>query len=279
MQSSSLARNQPTQIKVLNLSPCELNIAHADSTLIDLEKPSYLNNDIFKLEISKIEEMFKNDNTATFVVTPSKCVDVNNNPFTIPTSSLQVTNSSLPKSLIFYHDTLNDRINYYEYAYSIKDQAIGVSEMKFASFNVANTNLKPVLTISSLDYDNFTIQALANPLVNVDYLETDYGNFKFNVYDGQTIVLASEFATEICGRYTVLLFTNPFNNTLDYVLLTDIYQNGVHLGFQLVQIFVMSCAEVMYSISGISFAYSQAPPTMKSGILNILLNIVVFNLI
>jgi dipeptide/tripeptide permease len=51
---------------------------------------------------------------------------------------------------------------------------------------------------------------------------------------------------------------------LDYVYLTDIYQNGVHLGWQLIQIFVVSLGEIMFSISGISFAYSQAPASMKS---------------
>jgi hypothetical protein len=177
MQSASLARNQPNMIKVLNLSPCELNIVNGDSTLIDLQKPDYLNNDVFKLDINKIEEMFKNDVKTNFEINPSKCVDDNNSPLTIPVSILEVTNKNLPKSLVFYYDSLSNRINYYEYEYNIKDQAVGVSEMKMASFNVDNTNLKPVLTISSLDYNNFTIQALTNPLANVTYQEIDYGNF------------------------------------------------------------------------------------------------------
>lgn len=66
-----------------------------------------------------------------------------------------------------------------------------------------------------------------------------------------------------CGRYSAILFKNPTSNQLDYVLLTDIYPNGLSIVWQFIQIFVMSLAEILLAISSLSFAFSQAPKTMK----------------
>ena len=64
-------------------------------------------------------------------------------------------------------------------------------------------------------------------------------------------VLRSEILLETCGKYTVLIFENPLNSTLlDYVLLTDLYPNGLSLFLQLIQIIVLTGGEVMFSISG-----------------------------
>lgn len=62
----------------------------------------------------------------------------------------------------------------------------------------------------------------------------------------------------------MVFFKNPSNDLLDYALLTDLYPNGLSIAWQLIQIFVMSVAEILFSISGIAFAFSQAPASMKS---------------
>lgn len=77
-------------------------------------------------------------------------------------------------------------------------------------------------------------------------------------------MIQSKFYLASCGCYTVLFFKNLLNGKLDFVLLTDSYPNGIHVAWQLIQIFVMAVAETLFSISGIAFAFSQAPASMKS---------------
>lgn len=99
------------------------------------------------------------------------------------------------------------------------------------------------------------------------YTKVDFGEFDAEVFDQgtNTKLINARWGLETCERYTVLLFINREGEPkLDYVLLVDIYQNGVSLFWQLIQIFVMTIGEIMFSISGLAFAYSQAPPSMKS---------------
>ncbi|MCB9728745.1 MAG: hypothetical protein H6744_17420 [Deltaproteobacteria bacterium] len=54
----------------------------------------------------------------------------------------------------------------------------------------------------------------------------------------------------------------------------------LHVGWQLIPYFIITLAEVMVSITGLEFAYSQAPKTMKSVIMGFwLLNVTIGNLL
>jgi POT family proton-dependent oligopeptide transporter len=54
----------------------------------------------------------------------------------------------------------------------------------------------------------------------------------------------------------------------------------VHVGWQLIPYFIITLAEVMVSITGLEFAYSQAPKKMKSVIMGFwLLNVTIGNLL
>jgi dipeptide/tripeptide permease len=62
----------------------------------------------------------------------------------------------------------------------------------------------------------------------------------------------------------VVLFKNPLSGQLDYVVLTDLYSSGIHLAWQLIQIFVMALAEVFFAISALTFAFLESPASLKS---------------
>lgn len=84
------------------------------------------------------------------------------------------------------------------------------------------------------------------------------------------VILTDKIVLETCTTYSLLFYTknldisNDEDGRLGLMLLTDVHASGIHIGWQLIQIFVMTVAEIMFSISGISFAYSQAPASMKS---------------
>jgi hypothetical protein len=112
--------------------------------------------------------------------------------------------------------------------------------------------------------DSFPIDDIRQRFV--DYKTVDYADYNVKLVDNNNIqILDFNVLLETCARYSVLLFKSPYNETqLDYVFITDIHPNGIHLAWQLIQIFVMTIGEIMFSVSGISFAYSQAPQSMKS---------------
>lgn len=54
------------------------------------------------------------------------------------------------------------------------------------------------------------------------------------------------------------------NYTLDVTYFEDIAPNTVHMAWQIPQYFLLTCGEIMFSVTGLEFSYSQAPSNMKS---------------
>ncbi|XP_053167080.1 solute carrier family 15 member 1 isoform X2 [Hemicordylus capensis] len=65
------------------------------------------------------------------------------------------------------------------------------------------------------------------------------------------------------SAYTLVVETcNSNGMTLTYI--EDIQPNSFSMAWQIPQYFVITCAEVVFSVTGLSFSYSQAPANMKS---------------
>ena len=90
------------------------------------------------------------------------------------------------------------------------------------------------------------------------YYEIDYEEYKLELNSTHL----GEYLFEICGKYLFFIFKN--DTQTDAFFFHEIDQNGLHIGWQIIQIFVMSIGEIMFSVSGLTFAYSQAPTSMKS---------------
>uniref|UniRef100_A0A8D0CA06 Solute carrier family 15 member 1 n=1 Tax=Salvator merianae TaxID=96440 RepID=A0A8D0CA06_SALMN len=64
-----------------------------------------------------------------------------------------------------------------------------------------------------------------------------------------------------------LLFSFLFkcnNDSLSLGYVEDIEPNTINMAWQIPQYFIITCAEVVFSVTGLSFSYSQAPANMKS---------------
>ena len=255
MQSSSAAKNLKDQIKLINLSPCQLNITINDNIGFVLEKPILKNNE-FKIPKEQLDAMFKN-NIATFYIRPSLCVSPSNNSINInvPNLSVQISNTLLPKSLLLYYNENSANLVLKEYSYLTTDQVIGKSEIK-----VSFITKKPVgvlLESSKIKYNITSLDDINQPTIpmsKANYISVDYTDYTLKGQTDTENFTSSSIELETCGRYTVVLFENPLRQKkMDYVLLTDIVPNGLSLFLQLIQIFVLTCGEVMFSISGINF--------------------------
>uniref|UniRef100_A0A8B9M2W7 Solute carrier family 15 member 1 n=1 Tax=Accipiter nisus TaxID=211598 RepID=A0A8B9M2W7_9AVES len=53
-------------------------------------------------------------------------------------------------------------------------------------------------------------------------------------------------------------------DTLNVTYSEDIPPNTVHMAWQIPQYFILTCAEVVFSVTGLEFSYSQAPSNMKA---------------
>ncbi|NXO90363.1 S15A1 protein, partial [Certhia brachydactyla] len=65
------------------------------------------------------------------------------------------------------------------------------------------------------------------------------------------------------GAYTVSLDGCAGNN-LNIKYFEDMAPNTVHMAWQIPQYFLLTCAEVLFSVTGLEFSYSQAPSNMKA---------------
>uniref|UniRef100_A0A8C1HVI5 Solute carrier family 15 member 1 n=1 Tax=Cyprinus carpio carpio TaxID=630221 RepID=A0A8C1HVI5_CYPCA len=87
-------------------------------------------------------------------------------------------------------------------------------------------------------------------------------NFTIVNEEGQTChyILQLGFGSS----YTVLIpSTFSFGESVSHVF-TDIEPNGIHMAWQVIQYFLMTCGEVVFSVTGLDFSYAQAPSNMKS---------------
>ncbi|XP_073503617.1 solute carrier family 15 member 2 isoform X2 [Phyllobates terribilis] len=67
------------------------------------------------------------------------------------------------------------------------------------------------------------------------------------------------------GAYTAVLRSrDEANKRIEVVKIEDVAANSFHVAWQVPQYFLISAGEVMFSVTGLEFSYSQAPTSMKS---------------
>ncbi|XP_077199960.1 solute carrier family 15 member 1 isoform X2 [Paroedura picta] len=65
------------------------------------------------------------------------------------------------------------------------------------------------------------------------------------------------------SAYTIIV-RECINNSLIVSYVEEIEPNSVSMAWQIPQYFIITCAEVVFSVTGLSFSYAQAPANMKS---------------
>ncbi|NXY90977.1 S15A1 protein, partial [Alcedo cyanopectus] len=65
------------------------------------------------------------------------------------------------------------------------------------------------------------------------------------------------------SAYTVII-NECTADKLNVVYSEDVPPNTIHMAWQIPQYFILTCAEVVFSVTGLEFSYSQAPSNMKA---------------
>ncbi|XP_026870556.2 solute carrier family 15 member 1 [Electrophorus electricus] len=108
--------------------------------------------------------------------------------------------------------------------------------------------------------------AFIEPLATSRYVLVSQGSHKFTITNGvQSCEFSSWFG--FGGSYTFLIpssitWTEHCGGSV--VQLEDIKPNSVHMALQIPQYFLITAGEVVFSVTGLEFSYSQAPSNMKA---------------
>jgi dipeptide/tripeptide permease len=258
MQSAFAHNNNPYDLKILNLSPCNLTVRSNDSTLNssinsfvsnEPNRPFILPNGI---KVDQLELTFSGN---------CEMVQQNFN------QKLVINSKNLPKTLIVSHK--NDQVTFDYLNYNFDSYPTGRSEVRFISYDLNKDYryLNPVLETSSQRISKFDVIEFRNDTpTSKNYKLVDFADYNFKLFHSNETEIESDFLRfESCGRYTILFFNNPiYSNKTEFAVLDDVRPNGLSIAFQFIQIFVLSAGELLYVESSTAFAYSKAPQSMKT---------------
>ncbi|XP_044269390.1 peptide transporter family 1 isoform X4 [Tribolium madens] len=90
---------------------------------------------------------------------------------------------------------------------------------------------------------------------NVSFQSINPGTYKFG---------DSEYEFNMGGVYTMLAYLNVDGKIAKSKLYEITEHNNLHILWQLPQSFIITMGEILFSITGYEFSYSQAPESMKS---------------
>ncbi|KAJ8350271.1 hypothetical protein SKAU_G00254010 [Synaphobranchus kaupii] len=99
---------------------------------------------------------------------------------------------------------------------------------------------------------------------NYTLLHEGTSNFRITNQDGKNCEFSMTFG--FGSSYTLVIpSTVQWENCGDSIeAVQDITPNTIHMAWQIPQYFLMTCGEVVFSVTGLEFSYSQAPSNMKS---------------
>lgn len=89
---------------------------------------------------------------------------------------------------------------------------------------------------------------------------------KYDVYLDNDL-LKKEVSFKLGGAYTVVgsyMSTVKEDSNITGEIITVTQPNSLHMAYMLPQYIIITMAEVMFSITGLQFAFTQAPESMKS---------------
>nr|ACI49693.2 peptide transporter [Dicentrarchus labrax] len=116
-------------------------------------------------------------------------------------------------------------------------------------------------TVGTLEFGNTITNNMS------EYISVPQGNAQFHIRDnsGQECVYTQKLG--FGSSYTLIIpptfaFGPNCENSIQPVV--DIKPNTIHMAWQIPQYFLITAGEVVFSVTGLEFSYSQAPSNMKS---------------
>lgn len=125
---------------------------------------------------------------------------------------------------------------------------------------------KAYVSVANAWKDGATVRVAGQPDNSVldlgmkhEFPEVSQGKHTINVESDDGTSFQVDFEALTGAAYTILIYGNQESTTFK-----DIYENDVNLFWMVPQYFIITLGEVFLSVTGLEFAYSQAPQSMKS---------------
>ncbi|XP_007071949.3 solute carrier family 15 member 2 isoform X1 [Chelonia mydas] len=149
------------------------------------------------------------------------------------------------------------------------------SEGILSSHLIADMATKPAKGLSAVRFINALDQDVSvtigkEQIIHVDknYGVANYTTLERGKYNVQCNTETEEFSLDLglldFGASYTIVITNTSANAVEARKMEDILANNVHIAWQLPQYLLITAGEVMFSVTGLAFSYSQAPISMKS---------------
>uniref|UniRef100_A0A8C0B3R9 Solute carrier family 15 member 2 n=8 Tax=Neoaves TaxID=3078114 RepID=A0A8C0B3R9_9AVES len=174
------------------------------------------------------------------------------------------------------HQGLSLAFNYTVKEKSVYSLIVFEAEGSLSSRLITDLEAKPenglaaVRFINGLSQDvNVSIDSKRFIAVQKNYSASEYSLLERDKYNnGKCITEMGEFTLELglldFGASYTIVITNVSGGDVKTWKSEDIKANNVHMAWQLPQYLLISAGEVMFSITGLAFSYSQSPASMKS---------------
>ncbi|NWU79706.1 S15A1 protein, partial [Onychorhynchus coronatus] len=104
------------------------------------------------------------------------------------------------------------------------------------------------------------------PSLNASNYTTIAGGYQQHTINSTTPLSSCTVSSKKFGfgsAYTISI-NDCTQGTLNITYFEDIPPSSVHMAWQIPQYFLLTCGEVIFSVTGLEFSYSQAPSNMKS---------------
>ncbi|XP_061554895.1 solute carrier family 15 member 1b [Phycodurus eques] len=117
------------------------------------------------------------------------------------------------------------------------------------------------ITVGNLDFESTNASTMSK------YVAVPQGNAEFLINNNTGGQCVYNQQLGFGSSYTLIIpptFTFGPNCAQDIRQVNDIRPNSVHMAWQIPQYFLITAGEVVFSVTGLEFSYSQAPSNMKS---------------
>ncbi|XP_019960053.2 solute carrier family 15 member 1b [Paralichthys olivaceus] len=117
------------------------------------------------------------------------------------------------------------------------------------------------VTVGNLDFKEISVNNMSI------YVNVKQGDAEFKILDGTGEECVYGLKLGFGSSYTLIIpptFTFGPNCAESIQSVMDIKPNTFHMAWQIPQYFLMTVGEVVFSVTGLEFSYSQAPSNMKA---------------
>jgi len=135
----------------------------------------------------------------------------------------------------------------------------------------ANGRLRVVHDLGSTYGSNINFTLKGDKSVTFDLINEGVGatNYTDHLYPGDYEMFMDDISMGVLeihqgGVYSLLIAEDPTDNVHKVRKFTLTEPNSIHILWLFPQYFVITVGEIMFSITGLEFSYSQAPESMKS---------------